>query len=308
MFGRFTRDDKMLLAFATQEAADLGHTRLGNDHLILGMLCNARSPLFGILSEQGLTLAGARDAARAYHDEHDVDDDTAAEQSAADRYEEDREALRSIGIDLDKVRAAIRDNFGDDLADGWAERPERGRGRGRGRGSRGRRGHHDHGEGRGRGQGICGPDAFGPGGSGPGGPGGRGGFGPGGPGGRGGFGPGGRGGFGPGGRGGWGGFGPGGPGEDVDFGDGPFEPGRGRRGPRGRGMRPRFAPETRQALEAAIRIARERGDTTLRGEYLLLGILETADAASVAVITSATTVDDLKAAVLASLPEAPAGV
>ena len=38
MFERISRDDKMLLAFATQEAGDLGHRQLGNDHLILGML------------------------------------------------------------------------------------------------------------------------------------------------------------------------------------------------------------------------------------------------------------------------------
>lgn len=73
-------------------------------------------------------------------------------------------------------------------------------------------------------------------------------------------------------------------------------------------MRPRFAAESRQALEAAVRVARERGDNRLRVEYLLLGIIEAGDAASIAVIESATTADDLKAAVLASLPEAPAGV
>lgn len=320
MFGRFTRDDKMLLAFATQEAADLEHHRLGNDHLILGMLCNARTPLYGVLTEAGLNLIDARDASRAYHDENDTDDD-AAEQSAADRYEEDREALRSIGIDLDKVRAAVRDRFGDDLADGWAERPHRGRGRGRGdcgpRGGRGR----GHGHGRGRGRGGYGPQAWGPQ------PWGPQAWGPQG------YGPQGYGpqGYGPQGYGpqGWGpapwapqdadaedgqseGWGPDRRGRGWDgpgFGPGgPFEPGRGRRGPRGRGMRPRFAPETRQALEAAVRIARERNDRGLRAEYLLLGIIEVADPASVAVINSATTPDDLKAAILASLPEAPAGV
>jgi len=59
MFDGISRDDKMLLAFATQEAGDLGHRQLGNDHLILGMLCNARSPLFALLADQGLTLTSA---------------------------------------------------------------------------------------------------------------------------------------------------------------------------------------------------------------------------------------------------------
>lgn len=272
MFGRFTHDDRMLPAFASAEAADQQHARIGNDHLILGMLCNARSPLFDVLGEQGLHLAGARDAVRAHHEEHDTDADPAAGPGPDDRYDEDREALRSIGIDLDKVRAAVRDRFGDDLADGWADRRERGRGRNCG--PRGRRGHHGHG--RPRGHGAGGPEGCGPG-------------------------P----------------FGNDRFGNDRFGGDrfgaeqfdhGPFEPGRGRRGPRGRGMRPRFAPETRQALEVAVGIARERHDDHLRAEYLLLGILDTADPASVAVINSATTVDDVRAAVLASLPEAPAGV
>ena len=308
MFERFTREDKILVSFAMQEAGDLGHRQLGNDHLILGMLCNARSPLFGVLGEQRLTLATARDAVRAYHAERDVADPEAdaddAQESAQQRYSEDREALRSIGIDLDTLREAVRTRFGDDLTEGWGERDRpsgRGRGRGRGRGHHPGRGHGHgpHRRGGRRGEG-CGPfgdgpveggPGFGPGGFGPGGPGG---FGPGGP----GFGPGGPG-FGPGGP---GGFGPGGPGGPEGF-DGPWEPGRGRRGPRGRGSRPRFAGVTRDALVAGLAIAKQRNDSRFRPEYLLLGILDVGDAASRAVIESATTVDNLKAAVLASLPD-----
>ncbi|GAA12446.1 Clp protease N-terminal domain-containing protein [Gordonia alkanivorans] len=282
MFERFTRDDKMLLAFATQEAADLGHRQLGNDHLILGMLCNARSPLFSILADQELTLASAREVVRKYHDEHadqaDVTDTD--DESARRRYEEDREALRSIGIDLDKVREAVRGRFGEDLSDGWGERPGRGPGRrggpddgrGHGRGRGRRHGHGHHGPHRARGpRPDCGPEGFDP----------R-------------FGPEGAGGFGP------GPFGPGG--------EGPWEPGRGRRGPRGRGNRPRFASDTRAVFARAVEIARERGDRQLRAEYLLLGIIDTADEASRALIESATTADELKAAVWASLPEVDAEV
>lgn len=281
MFERISRDDKMLLAFATQEAGDLGHRQLGNDHLILGMLCNARSPLFALLADQGLTLTSAREVVRKYHDEHAERSDTAEtvdDESARERYEEDREALRGIGIDLDKVREAVRGRFGEDLSDGWGERAERGpRGRGHGR-----RGHRHHGRGRGP-RPDCGPQGLGPEGFGPGG------FGPGG------FGPGG---FGP------GGFGPGGP----FGGEGPWEPGRGRRGPRSRGARPRFANDTRTVFGRAMEIARERGDRRLRAEYLLLGIIDTADDASRALIESATTADELRAAVVASLPDVEAQV
>jgi hypothetical protein len=295
MFERINRDDKMLLAFATQEAGDLGHRQLGNDHLILGMLCNARSPLFSLLGEQGLSLAPAREVVEKFHAERDDDTDDAAstdDESAQQRYEEDRDALRSIGIDLDKVREAVRGRFGEDLSEGWAERPERGpgrRGRGEGRG-RGRGHRHGHGPHRGRGPR---PEGWGPGFGpdwGPEGPGPEG-FGPG-------FGPG-R--FGPG----PGGFGPRGP---FGWDEGPWEPGRGRRGPRGRGSRPRFGSGTRDAFGRAIEIARERGDRRLRAEYLLLGIIDTGDDASRALIESATTADDLKAAVWASLPDVEAGV
>lgn len=286
MFERISRDDKMLLAFATQEAGDLGHRQLGNDHLILGMLCNARSPLFALLADQGLTLTSAREVVRKYHDEHAERSDTAEtadDESARERYEEDRKALRSIGIDLDKVREAVRGRFGEDLSDGWGERAQRGpRGRGHGR-----RGHRHHGRGRGP-RPDCGPQGLGPEGFGPGGFGPEG-FGPGG------FGPGG---FGP------GGFGPGGP----FGGEGLWEPGRGRRGPRGRGARPRFANGTRTVFGRAMEIARERGDRRLRAEYLLLGIIDTADDASRALIESATTADELRAAVVASLPDVEAQV
>ena len=276
MFERISRDDKMLLAFATQEAGDLGHRQLGNDHLILGMLCNARSPLFALLADQGLALTSAREVVRKYHDEHAERSDaaeTADDESARERYEEDREALRGIGIDLDKVRDAVRGRFGEDLSDGWGERAQRGpRGRGHGR-----RGHRHHGRGRGP-RPDCGPQGLGPEG----------------------FGPGGLGpeGFGP------GSFGPGGP----FGGEGPWEPGRGRRGPRGRGARPRFANDTRTVFGRAMEIARERGDRRLRAEYLLLGIIDTADDASRALIESATTADELRAAVVASLPDVEAQV
>ena len=194
--------------------------------------------------------------------------ETADDESARERYEEDREALRGIGIDLDKVREAVRGRFGEDLSDGWGERAERGpRGRGHGR-----RGHRHHGRGRGP-RPDCGPQGLGPEGFGPGG-----------------FGP--------------GGYGPGGP----FGGEGLWEPGRGRRGPRGRGARPRFANDTRTVFGRAMEIARERGDRRLRAEYLLLGIIDTADDASRALIESATTADELRAAVVASLPDVEAQV
>ncbi|GED99683.1 hypothetical protein nbrc107696_01300 [Gordonia spumicola] len=250
MFDRFSRDDRTVFMFATQEARDLGHPSFGNDHLLLGMLCNARSPIFGVLADQGLTLDAARVVVRDFH----ASDEATAESDERGRYDEDRDALASIGIDLDRVREAVRDKFGDDLADGWGQR-RGGRGhRRRGDGCDERRGHHrPHGRGRGFGGPFGGPD---------------------------------------------------GPGWD---GEGPWEGGRGRRGPRGRG-RARMAGPVRDAMHSAVTLVRSRGDRSITAEHLLLGILDAGDDASRAVIASATDVDALRTAVTALLESRSAAV
>ncbi len=270
MFEHFTRENRHILSFAMEEAADLGHTQLGNDHLILGMLCNARSPIFTQLTAEGFTL----DAARATVKEVRGDaDDSDAEDADASQVDEDREALKSVGIDLDKVANAIKNAFGTDITDGWSKRgPER-RGRGergerggpeRGeRGDFGPRGHRGHGHGHGRGGPEFGGREFGGRGRGP------------------------------------GGFGPGG----FEPGEGPWEQGRGRRGPRGRGGpfgRPRFSVDAKAALANAVQIAREGDSDRLTAEHLLLGILKTDDKRSRALIESVTTPEKLRDALSAT--------
>lgn len=237
MFDRFNSDARASFMFAVQEAKDLGSRQIGTDHLILGMLCNARSPLFTVLTDQGLTLAEARKVVR--------NDDDGPVEDVRDRYEEDREALRSIGIDLDKVREAVGDRFGEDLSEGWGQRPDRGRGRGG-------RPHHGRPHG--------GPASF--------------------------DGPGFQAQFGP---------------DGIWF--GAWEGGRGRRGPRGRGRGGRMSEAAREALRRAVMTARAENERELTVERVLLAILDGADPAATAVVESATTVDDLRAAVTALLPE-----
>jgi hypothetical protein len=171
MQSRFDTEARIAVAQAADIARELGHTEVGPDHLLLGLLANARGTAYAALTDHGLRLDAAREIVAAQHvdpvDEPanaDVEDDA---DSAPTSYDEDREALRAIGIDLDRVRDAVRTNLGQELTDGWASRPERGRRGGRGRRGRepwgepgergeGRRGrgrhhhhHHDH-EGRGR--------------------------------------------------------------------------------------------------------------------------------------------------------------
>ena len=273
MLHQFTRDNRTTLAFAYQEAADLGHTTLGNDHLILGMLCNARLSAFSVLGEQGLTLPQAREVVRAHHEANAADSDP-----DKDRIDEDRDALAAIGIDLDKVREAVKGAFGDDITDNWGKRRGgRGRPGGPERAERSERGPHGrrHGGPRGR-RGEGGPwvrpDVDGPW-----------------------VRPDGEDPF-IGERGPWrGGPGHGGPGHDGLGHEGPGEGGRGRRGPRGRTRRPQFSKDAKSAITHAGVIARE-ANRDITAEDVLLGILATGDAASTALIESTTTVEALRSA------------
>jgi hypothetical protein len=169
MQSRFDTEARIAVAQAADIARELGHTEVGPDHLLLGLLANARGAAYAALTDHGVRLDTARDIVAAQHVDPVDEPDTTHTGDVADptptSYDEDREALRAIGIDLDRVRDAVRTNLGQDLSDGWASRPERGRRGGRGRGRRepwaepgergeGRRGrgrhhHHDH-EGRGR--------------------------------------------------------------------------------------------------------------------------------------------------------------
>ncbi|MGZ8177013.1 Clp protease N-terminal domain-containing protein [Williamsia sp. SKLECPSW1] len=267
MFDHMNRENRHILSFAMEEAADLGHAQLGTDHLILGMLCNARSDVYTLLTEQGFTLTAARETVREIHGDDDGSESAAAETDA-EQVDEDREALKSVGIDLDKVADAIKRAFGTDITDGWSKRgPDR---RGRGGPHHHERGGRDHDHRRGRGGPWDGPD----------------------------HGPGGR--RGPGGPGGWG--------DPESWEAGPWQHGRGRRGPRGRGGpwgRPRFSASARAALGEAVRICREsdsdeRGGR-LRAEHVLLGILAVGDERSRRLIESVTTVERLREALTATV-------
>jgi hypothetical protein len=112
MLHQFTRDNRAILGFAYQEAADLGHTTLGNDHLILGILCNARIPAFNTLGEQGLTLAQAREVVRNYHQANDVESDP-----DKDCIDEDRDALAAPSETTSPTTGASAAAAGDDQVD-----------------------------------------------------------------------------------------------------------------------------------------------------------------------------------------------
>jgi hypothetical protein len=136
---RFDTESRIAVAQATDIARELGHGEVGPGHLLLGLLANPRGTAYAALWDHGINLDAARDLVAQHHVEPEPDE--TPEPAEAPDYAEDREALKAIGIDLDRVRDAVRANLGADVADGWATRSERGRSRS---GRRGRRHHHRH--------------------------------------------------------------------------------------------------------------------------------------------------------------------
>src|SRR4051812_36723631 len=142
MQSRFDTEARIAVAQAADIARELSHAEVGPDHLLLGLLANARGTAHAALADHGLRLDAAREIVVAQHvDAADEPGPPEADVGATPTsYDEDREALRAIGIDLDSVREAVRDNLGQDLTADWASRSERGRRGGR----RGRGRHHQH--------------------------------------------------------------------------------------------------------------------------------------------------------------------
>ena len=153
MHSRFDTEARIAVAQATDIAREMGHSEVGPDHLLLGLLANMRGTAYAALTDHGLRLDAARDLVATHHvDVTDVDADPEP-AGEPDGLDDDREALRVIGIDLDRVREAVRENLGAELTEGWGGRPDRGRrgDRGRSRADRRRaRSHHGRHHGRGR--------------------------------------------------------------------------------------------------------------------------------------------------------------
>ncbi len=141
MYTRLDQEARIAVMQATDEARELGHSEVGADHVLLGLLANVRGETYSLLTRHGLTFDQARTIVIERHLETTPTADEPVGSEAAADLDEDREALRAIGIDLDKVREAVRSTFGDDITAGWGQRG-RGRGRGGRRGGPGGGRHH----------------------------------------------------------------------------------------------------------------------------------------------------------------------
>ncbi|MBJ8347907.1 Clp protease N-terminal domain-containing protein [Antrihabitans sp. YC2-6] len=113
MFEKFSRPARVAVVIAQEEARQLDSPQIGVEHVLLGVLYQPDAPLRALLRDVGLTLDDARAHLRT--------------QRAAEPFgEEDAEALKSIGIDLDAIRASLEASFGENALDREAPGEKRG--------------------------------------------------------------------------------------------------------------------------------------------------------------------------------------
>lgn len=101
MFERFAKAPKYAIVVAQEEARELRSPSIQVEHVLLGLLVAPDEGLRRLLAERGITAEGVRG-------------ELGRKRTGEPLGEEDAEALRSIGIDLDAVRESLEATFGED--------------------------------------------------------------------------------------------------------------------------------------------------------------------------------------------------
>src|SRR3954447_4767740 len=104
MSTRFDTESRIAVAQATDIAREMGHREVGPGHLLLGLLANPRGTAYAALWDHGLNLDTARDLVAANHVDPEPEPDHTNGPGDTSGYDDDRDALGVIGIDLDRVR------------------------------------------------------------------------------------------------------------------------------------------------------------------------------------------------------------
>ncbi|MFJ8045358.1 Clp protease N-terminal domain-containing protein [Kitasatospora sp. NPDC096147] len=99
MFERFTVAARQVVVRAQAEAQELGHGYTGTEHLLLGVLADPADPAAALLVAKGVDHAAVRAGV--------------VRLVGGGGRDGDAEALASIGVDLDAVRAAVEAEFGE---------------------------------------------------------------------------------------------------------------------------------------------------------------------------------------------------
>jgi ATP-dependent Clp protease ATP-binding subunit ClpA len=105
MFERFSRNAKVAVVLAQEEARELAAGDIRPEHLLVGVLQSAGRDLSALLAGYGLTAETVRSRL------------VLADGPDDETFEADTEALRSIGIDLRAVRDTVNRTFGADAFD-----------------------------------------------------------------------------------------------------------------------------------------------------------------------------------------------
>lgn len=116
MFERFTQPARQVVVLGQEEARNLGHSWIGTEHLLLGVLSQPQSPGVSVLTELGVTSTTCRDALRQM-------------VGAGGWGASDADALSTLGINLDEVRSRAEAIFGPGALDPFPDPPPRRRGR-----------------------------------------------------------------------------------------------------------------------------------------------------------------------------------
>ena len=102
MFERFTQDARTLVVQASQHARRLGHRYIGGEHILLAAVC-ASQPASAVMCAHGVTPELV---------EEEIVRRVGLGAGAGLFGGLDKDALATIGIDLDAVRARIEASFG----------------------------------------------------------------------------------------------------------------------------------------------------------------------------------------------------
>ena len=109
MFERFTAGARAAVVVSQDAARFLGHRHIGTEHLLLGVLRQSDEVAARVLTGAGVSHSGVIAAIERI--------EQAGQEPASDLAEKDKAALRTIGIDLDAVRAAVEESFGPGVLD-----------------------------------------------------------------------------------------------------------------------------------------------------------------------------------------------
>jgi ATP-dependent Clp protease ATP-binding subunit ClpA len=93
MFERFTDRARQVVRGAVSASEQLGHRHVGTEHLLLGMLAGDGGVAYTVLTNAGVRADNVRVEIQRF-------------------LGQDAEALESIGIDLEAVKAKIEETFG----------------------------------------------------------------------------------------------------------------------------------------------------------------------------------------------------